>query len=470
LAVDLFGNRFLKAVIRRNHHAAHGSKRSVMASMEFFEEGAAREMSEALGQRDECVRAALALTALFDGEANAADAKLAREHLEACARCATLWQSWSRYRFLLRRLPVPAAPPALLTRILLAVRLMGVARPGVVAPLSLPHEAEPRGVEAHDARLLSEVVWLSGANPFAPRRGTRKSAARIESPRELPPLDPLAPQPPAGLRDEILRRTIGAQAVEIVETPPVGALKARRAWNFSTVLMPALAAWLIFLSNGWQVFAPVPRAAQSESRTPRVSQSPTKRPAKIAAPRLARALTPRVMPSVVEAEAMPRESAAPDEAVLQILPVVEAESEGAPRPTATAPAAAPAPVAPVSVAPAPQPAPKPTVPVALSVVRHRPAITAASVELRPRRAEWNAPQPAMPDTRGVAWAKIADDRVAAPPAPEVAAENANDGAAAEALEHVTRLSDDRPDDVRNVVDEFRTSLLAANAENGNVEG
>ncbi len=71
-------------------------------------------LHELNGLRDECARTALALTALFDGEANVEEALLARTHRDECAQCDFLWQSWHHQNQSLRYLSAPV-PPALLT-------------------------------------------------------------------------------------------------------------------------------------------------------------------------------------------------------------------------------------------------------------------------------------------------------------------------------------------------------------------
>jgi len=68
-----------------------------------------------------CGSAALALTALFDGEASDAQARQARLHLVVCPQCAQMWRAWQSARSLLQT-PV-TVPPGLRLRILFACRL-----------------------------------------------------------------------------------------------------------------------------------------------------------------------------------------------------------------------------------------------------------------------------------------------------------------------------------------------------------
>lgn len=73
----------------------------------------------------ECTGVGPFLTSLFDGEATPEEAQRARAHLVACQDCADLWLQWNRTRSVLQEAPVPAPPPNMLWRVLLACRLSG---------------------------------------------------------------------------------------------------------------------------------------------------------------------------------------------------------------------------------------------------------------------------------------------------------------------------------------------------------
>lgn len=72
---------------------------------------------------DDCFALAPLVMTLFDGEADEIEARRARAHLLVCQTCARRWLDWNRSRDLLQIAPVPVAPPHLLWRVLLACRL-----------------------------------------------------------------------------------------------------------------------------------------------------------------------------------------------------------------------------------------------------------------------------------------------------------------------------------------------------------
>lgn len=74
-------------------------------------------------ETDNCQELAPFVMALFDGEADANQAQRARAHLLVCQTCAHRWLDWNRSRDLLRSVPVPAPPPTLLWRVLMACRV-----------------------------------------------------------------------------------------------------------------------------------------------------------------------------------------------------------------------------------------------------------------------------------------------------------------------------------------------------------
>ncbi len=71
----------------------------------------------------DCRALAPFVMALFDGEADEIEVRRARAHLLICPTCARRWLDWNRSRDLLQSAPVPAPPPQLLWRVLLACRL-----------------------------------------------------------------------------------------------------------------------------------------------------------------------------------------------------------------------------------------------------------------------------------------------------------------------------------------------------------
>lgn len=458
-----------------------------MASREQFEEFPYDESlpPHLSGAGDGCRRAMLALTALFDGEANEQETRLACAHLEACGQCEVLWQTWTHHRYLMRRLPAAPVPPGLLVRVMTAIRLLSLMPQAGQRLNGVPQHYEPQATKAHDARLLSEVVWVTGTQPFAPRRNRNVRPIKIEAPRELPPLDPLAPMPPSYLHDEILRRTVGAVTSAAAPAPlvdelpyetvvPVTKRRHSRSRQFMPALTPMLAAWLVMLAGRAGMLptlsAPPAKVPVAESAA-KPSAASFAKPAPTTVRNFAKALAKAFVPAVpnsASAETLDRteESATRVEtAVVDVTrpaPVVVYEV-----PTVTTVKAAP--TLEVAVATASAPAVNPTVkkitlPVALTVVhrapapRLRPATTAASMEIRMRHAEWGAPSPVLSPPRRLT--SFSDDRVATPVASVPATEDVEGESTAETLEHVARLNDDRPDDVGTVLDDFRTAIAS----------
>jgi hypothetical protein len=94
----------------------------------------------------------------------------------------------------------------------------------------------------------------------------------------------------------------------------------------------------------------------------------------------------------------------------------------------------------------------------VTTLAHRADVTEAEFETHTRRASWNKPVSLVPAARRVNWA-VANTPVAAPQT-----DGDNIEADTVTLEHINRLNDERPDDVRSVLDEYRASLLASNGE------
>lgn len=428
--------------------------------------------------QDECARAALALTALFDAEASETETRLAESHLESCARCAWLLQSWTQSRYLLRRLPVPEVPPGLLMRVLLAMRLLSFSKRGAAGSALPATNFEPQTIEARDARLLAETILLSGANPFAPRR-PRKTKLCME-PRDLPPLDASLPQPPAELHALILNRTVGS--TPSLAVMPVEELEITRKvlhkpfWlmpkSVSASLLPVAAAWLLLLARVPQWAETVnPTTAQAgvsaltspERPATRVTPQPVSHGAvreikrelassasEIGAPEPLAALNATHFVSASQ-----RRDNAPAMATSQS----EETSTALPLSGLQPPKSEPIPVASSPVKPQPQIAKAP---------HFTPAVSVTPIAWGSRSAVWNAPDVPTAETRAAQWHGAA--RHAMPPTAlseeRDGADSASDDApdAAEILDHVARLTDSRPDDVRDVMDDFRSSLMASTDE------
>lgn len=104
----------------------------------------------------DCASLAPFLTELFDGEADAQSAARARAHLLSCQECARLWLDWNSQRNILRNDNVPAPPPTLLWRVLVACRVSAQHQPASRRARALPgvslHQWEapiPTDLRAH---------------------------------------------------------------------------------------------------------------------------------------------------------------------------------------------------------------------------------------------------------------------------------------------------------------------------------
>jgi len=161
------------------------------------------QLNNAAPQGD-CGRYSALLTAYFDGEATADEAKAARSHLAMCNSCERAWTAWGRARRMLRALPVPAAPPHLLARIVFACRIAALPRK-VTRPQAI--EAEFFGASHIDVHTLAEL-------PLVGMEETALSDSNYEAPVIMPgDLPPVAPPP--HLHEAILRLTIGADAQKL---------------------------------------------------------------------------------------------------------------------------------------------------------------------------------------------------------------------------------------------------------------
>jgi hypothetical protein len=97
------------------------------------------------------------------------------------------------------------------------------------------------------------------------------------------------------------------------------------------------------------------------------------------------------------------------------------------------------------------------------VTQRAPAISMVSTLSRTRRPEWNAPASSVSDERAAEWKGAARHAMTPATGAEAREEDVAPDAA-EILDHVAQLSDSRPDDVRNVLDDFRASLLVSSGE------
>ena len=173
-------------------------------------------MNPSSSARRDCAGIAPQLTALFDGEADAEQAQHARAHLLSCPACSQLWLDWTQHRATLQSEPVPAPPPTLLWRVLIAYRVAAFARP---------------------ARRRSRLPVVSATQPLAHLRALE------------------APIPPR-LSQHILAHTTRKPSAHVLltplEGPPRRAHWQNRASKFRRVSLlaaPALALWVLMLAR-----------------------------------------------------------------------------------------------------------------------------------------------------------------------------------------------------------------------------
>lgn len=147
----------------------------------------------------DCIHYAPLLTAFFDGEATAEEVRRARRHLAACDGCTELWQGWTQTRFLMQQAPVPAVPPGLLARILFVCRLSAL--PVRKKPVQAARDFDPLWLEtapSPDSFAASRrFSALDALAAWAAQDDVEDVASTV-----VPPL-------PAHLKDDILRLTVG---------------------------------------------------------------------------------------------------------------------------------------------------------------------------------------------------------------------------------------------------------------------
>lgn len=166
-------------------------------------------LTDGFGADGGCDRYSLLLTALFDGEASAAEEVAARAHLARCVRCADMWRFWSQTRGVWRATPPATIPSGLLLRILMACRL---------------------------AALRRAKTGAHAQTKIAGRSTRQDQPASLAAAFEAPPV-------PSHLRDAILQRTVGAtvnSAPPMIVMPP---MSTRRSPWLSSALVKRATRW-----------------------------------------------------------------------------------------------------------------------------------------------------------------------------------------------------------------------------------
>ncbi|MDQ3815053.1 MAG: zf-HC2 domain-containing protein [Armatimonadota bacterium] len=425
------------------------------------------------GVDSECLHLAPLLTALFDGEANSEEARSARAHLKTCNRCTHVWRSWTRTRSLMQSVPAPPVPLGLLTRILLACRLTALARK-TTRSTAMDAWMQMPGVQAHDARILRDTL-LDSQPSSLPLGVDGFFSTRI------------APAPPPHLKDEILRRTVGAQAArqdsvqhgDSIAPPSINSSRLpRHLRRLSTAAaVPAMAAWLLLLTHQLSQYPAAEPALELTEQTTSFASSierpaAARRPSVAARPLVGRAKKTTVAPSMARLSA--KRDSESTRAVIHGRAQAEPKGRVNAKPNsshlpgriphkARAMAATPVSDAHRTVRP-PAARKEPTI---------KPRRIATTVQLMPAVARklammWQSPADRHLE-RKVEWSSSHAWPLTASQEPSSEQEPSFEAATAamddeETLEQVRSISDSRPDDVRDVLDDYRASLLAEGTE------
>lgn len=391
----------------------------------------------------ECERYESKLTALFDGEATAAEARAARAHLAACARCAQAWHQWARHRNLLHMEPPPPIPSNLLLRILMACRLSALPRKKVSKPLTWN---KPVALE-----MLPEV-----------QQSLELSVRELDmvAPSTLSSIP--TPPVPADLCEAILRRTVHADKMrdEVIVEPVTYAEAGKRSFGWSmaranrmmtALAVPAIVAWVAFAN-----LRPELQVQNTERVAPTSVEVPKIRIAKRAPAVLKRIAAAVTTKPVVSATA----DIEPAVVTENELNEAEAADAAVSAPRIENPAAKPSavkPAMPRSVQPAPA-----TSETSADVLAN-PHLSASPFAL----ASW---EPAPKRAVSISRATISRPRAVALPAEPITAIPSRLEApvrvalatpvADERTDDSHYIGDSRPEVVSHVIDSFRASLIA----------
>lgn len=203
----------------------------------------------------ECAQAQEFLTAAFDGEAGGEALAAAQRHLTQCPSCAQRWEQWESARILLRSLPVPAVPPSLLARVLLACRLLS-ARSGESSPPFSSNDISAR-------RVLTDYIEAIEDEAM------RASLTHILTPVPVP----------TDLQRKILQATTGTSQKRNLSLtsllcqwlPAWPVSRSATRWGMG-LAVPALATWLFFAGQTeYPLQPPVTSSFSVESQTKNVT-------------------------------------------------------------------------------------------------------------------------------------------------------------------------------------------------------
>lgn len=393
---------------------------------------------------DDCRVLAPFVMTLFDGEADEIEARRARAHLLVCQNCARRWLDWNRSRDLLQSAPVPAPPPHLLWRVLMACRLANAPQRANAQRANAPQRVESQRAHSNGALpggLSAQILARTT------RSGSPAAPAPAPAPRRVPPL-------------RVTALAVPALAICLM-------VLQRDAWfpatSISTSLAPASRASNAVAPSRSRSASAV-RAAMSVAPV-RIARAATPAPQRFAAPRAA------IAASVVTGS--PR---------LGLSPVALTRREARIRPALASTAAQEEGFFARSEAVSPDSMPA-VMQVAMSqVVARRTALTSAALERSPRRAlaarfaalsqpkrasrlrtaRWQTTTtPALRHQVRIAHRSHppAPGEISAPPQVlRVSLPSARAPQPARLLAENFDSDDERTDDVRSVVEDFRATL------------
>lgn len=238
------------------------------------------------GFSGDCSHVQQLLTSAFDGEATGEALIQAQRHVAECSHCAQNWAQWEKTRIHLRSVPVPPVPASLLTRILLACRLM---------PMQDNDFSAFSDHTAH-AKLIQYIDAIEDESTIAP-------LSSIMPPVAVPP----------DLRHRILQATYEAPHVRSFSPaaflrqwmPAAPASRNAVRWGMG-LAVPAMAVWVVLAGQAEDPAQFVQNASDKADtkQTPSSKSNALKVPALVASAKPT--LKPLVKQAAVAVKALPR--------------------------------------------------------------------------------------------------------------------------------------------------------------------
>jgi Putative zinc-finger len=226
---------------------------------------------------DPCVPYEPLLTAFFDGEATAEEERAMRAHLDYCARCGAMWQQWQSTRSLLQSAPLPSIPSGLLARILMACRLSARRRkPHGVAPREARWEAQDMHVlSSHRMAQMPHLAELSDVAPTSrpmPFPGMESQPVPPVPPHLRDQILRLTVGAAAEARTAETRAAEARRATTRQQSSSAATVAAwgRRAMHRTAMMAtPAIAIWLMVIMQypGSLISSALPVGSQPSAKT-----------------------------------------------------------------------------------------------------------------------------------------------------------------------------------------------------------